>query len=354
MAKIVLISCASKKLNHKAKAEDLYISPLFKKEFEYALLLKPDKIFILSAKYGLLDINEEIEPYDKTLNKMTSKEIKAWANSVLNQLEQIANLKENEFIFLAGNKYRKFLLPHIKYYRIPMEHIDLFHQQPWLTIEISKLRQKMSKNCQILHQWFHSMPKFRFPFDEKDIPLNGIYILFEKGEFAHSTNRIVRIGTNTGNNQLRSRLQQHFIKENKDRSIFRKNIGRALLNRDKDTFLKKWELDLTPKKSRNAHSSRIDFDKQKEIEKRVTKYMQENFSFVVFEINDKEKRLEIESKIISTVSSCEECKPSKNWLGLFSPKEKIRKSGLWLVNELWKTPLSDEDMIELKETLQIK
>jgi len=37
---------------------------------------------------------------------------------------------------------------------------------------------------------------------------------------------------------------------------------------------------------------------------------------------------------------------------LFSPKEKIRKSGLWLVNELWKTPLTDEDMIELEKIIK--
>jgi hypothetical protein len=57
----------------------------------------------------------------------------------------------------------------------------------------------------------------------------------------------------------------------------------------------------------------------------------------------------LESKIISTISLCDECKPSEKWLGLFSPKEKIRKSGLWLVNELWKTPLSDKDIEELKQ-----
>ena len=55
------------------------------------------------------------------------------------------------------------------------------------------------------------MKKFTFPFDKQEIPENGIYILFEKGEFAHSTNRIVRIGTHTGDNQLRSRLFQHFL-----------------------------------------------------------------------------------------------------------------------------------------------
>jgi hypothetical protein len=210
----------------------------------------------------------------------------------------------------------------------------------------------MSKNCHTIHQWFNGMKKHSFPFNEQEIPKNGIYILFEKEEFAHSTNRIVRIGTHTGNNKLRSRLFQHFLNENKDRSIFRKNIGRALLNKDKDQFLKQWELDLTTKNAKEQYSNSVDFKKQKEVEKKVTKYIQDNFSFVVFQIDDKEKRLEIESRIISTVSLCDECKPSENWLGLFSPKEKIRKSGLWLVNELWKTPLSDKDMIELKYLLK--
>jgi hypothetical protein len=195
------------------------------------------------------------------------------------------------------------------------------------------------------------MKKHSFPFDEQEIPENGIYILFEKGEFAHSANRIVRIGTHTGDNQLRSRLFQHFSNENKDRSIFRKNIGRALLNKDKDPFLKQWEIDLTTKHAKKLHSDSIDFTRQKETEKRVTKYIRDNFSFVVFQVDDKDKRLEIESKIISTVSSCNQCKPSAKWLGLFSPKEKIRKGGLWLVNEIWKTPLSDKDMLELKQML---
>lgn len=207
----------------------------------------------------------------------------------------------------------------------------------------------MSTNCDTIHRWFNGMAKFIFPFDKEKIPENGIYILFEKGEFAHSTNKITRIGTHIGQNQLHSRLFQHFVKEDKDRSIFRKNIGRALLNRDKDIFLQKWELDLTTRNAKNHHSDSVDFDKLKEIEKRVTKYIQKNFSFVTFQVNDKNKRLYFESKIISTVSLCKECKPTKTWLGNFSPKEKIRKSGLWLINELWKTPLNDEDLIELKQ-----
>lgn len=83
MAKIILISCVSKKLMHKSKAKDLYVSPLFQKSLQYAKSLNPDKIFILSAEYGLLDLSREIEPYDKTLNKISFDEIKEWTNSVL-------------------------------------------------------------------------------------------------------------------------------------------------------------------------------------------------------------------------------------------------------------------------------
>lgn len=136
MAKIVLISCVSKKRNHKSSAQDLYVSPLFRKNLQYAKTLNPDDIFILSAEYGLLRLDEEIEPYDKTLNKMRSNEIKEWANSVLNQLKKSTDVDNDEFIFLAGNNYRKFLLQHIRNYKIPMLGLGIGKQLKWLTEKI--------------------------------------------------------------------------------------------------------------------------------------------------------------------------------------------------------------------------
>jgi hypothetical protein len=133
MKQIVLISCVSKKLENKSKAKDLYVSPLFKKNLKYATSLKPDYIFILSAKYGLVGLNEEIEPYDLTLNKMRSNEIKEWAKTVLNQLKKLTDLKIDEFIFLAGNNYRKYLLPDITNYKVPMEGLPIGKQLQWLT-----------------------------------------------------------------------------------------------------------------------------------------------------------------------------------------------------------------------------
>ena len=56
--------------------------------------------------------------------------------------------------------------------------------------------------------------------------------------------------------------------------------------------------------------------------------------------------------IISTGKG--EIKPSENWLGSYSPNEKIRESGLWLVNELYKQSLNDEEFKKLKNLVEGK
>lgn len=205
----------------------------------------------------------------------------------------------------------------------------------------------MSHICTELHKILLDSTRHQFPFDEKQIPKNGIYIVFEKGELGHQLDRIVRIGTHTGNNQLRSRLKQHFVNENKDRSIFRKNIGRCHLHRTNDPYLGIWELDRTTSEAKSKHRPLINPKYQSEIEKRVSEYIQNNFSFCIIEVNCKEDRLYLESRLISTVSNCNECTPSSQWLGSFSPKEKIKGSGLWQVNELYKEPLTSNDLNRL-------
>lgn len=206
--------------------------------------------------------------------------------------------------------------------------------------------------CGQIHQMMNSLKRYNYPFDKKELPQNGIYIMFEKGEQAHGLDRIVRVGTHTGDNNLPIRLCEHFYNENKDRSIFRKNIGRALLAKDEDAFLKWWNIDLTKRESKKKHSQFIDTDKKLEVEKQVSNYIRENISFVVFEVTSKEDRLYFEEKLISSISFCEICTSSNNWLGNFSPKNKIRKSGLWLEKGLYKKPLAENDMEKLHDLVR--
>lgn len=105
MKKIILISCVSKKGDKKTKAKDLYESPLFVKSLAYGQKLNPDKIYILSALHHLLDLDTEIEPYNLTLNNMTKSEKTNWGKIVIEQLQKIADIKNDKFIILAGQNY---------------------------------------------------------------------------------------------------------------------------------------------------------------------------------------------------------------------------------------------------------
>lgn len=132
MSKIVLISCVSMKLSKKAKAKDLYISPLFKMNLAYARSLKPKNIFILSAKYGLVDLEQTISPYNLTLNTMKVREIEKWAEKVKEQMKGKINFQKDEIIFLAGEKYRKFLVPLFKTASVPMKGLGIGRQLQFL------------------------------------------------------------------------------------------------------------------------------------------------------------------------------------------------------------------------------
>ena len=135
------------------------------------------------------------------------------------------------------------------------------------------------------------------------------------------------IGAHTGVRQPESRLGQHSCLQNKDRSIFRKNIGHRYLHRAQYPYGQD-----RPEKS----SSEGQFAPKRNL--------QNHISFALFRIAEKEERLRLESRIIPTVSLCPACRPSGSWLGLHSPKEKTRRSGLWQVNELGKTPLIPADL----------
>jgi len=47
-------------------------------------------------------------------------------------LGKIANLQNDIFIFFAGKKYREYILPHIKYYKIPLNGLRIGEQLKFL------------------------------------------------------------------------------------------------------------------------------------------------------------------------------------------------------------------------------
>lgn len=207
----------------------------------------------------------------------------------------------------------------------------------------------MNELCERVHRLLAGLHRCHFPFSEEEITSDGVYILFEKGETAHGTDRIVRIGTHTGDHNLPLRLLEHFVNENKDRSIFRKNIGRALLKKENDPFLEQWNWDLTSSADRQKYSQKLNHKKQAATEKLITQRIQNNFSFAIVPAKKKKQRLDLESRLIALVAQCTDCKPSKGWLGLHSPIPAIKNSGMWQRQGLKGNPLTEGGFKELRD-----
>lgn len=222
----------------------------------------------------------------------------------------------------------------------------------------------MSDLCKWLHEQLEQLPIIKFPFTIEQLPENGIYFFYENDEiWRHDGNkpRIVRIGTSKDGN-FRNRIKEHYLLDElkmnfdkdkpkpSDRSIFRKNIGRVLINRYKYDYLQIWEIDFMTTENRKSLGHKRNIDKEKMIESKITRILRERFSFRFVMIDTQIERMGskgLESSLIGTVASCKLCKPSDNWLGKHSPKKQIKESGLWLVQHLKASGINEND----KETI---
>lgn len=205
--------------------------------------------------------------------------------------------------------------------------------------------ESLADKCRAIHEILESLPEYTYENPNFELPTNGIYFFYEDGEFCthgiEKQKRIVRIGTHRVDGNFRSRINSHY-RGNKNSSVFRKLLGRALM-RTKDPTngrLKQW---LTQ-----------DASSFQEIEMGVTKELKEHFSFRCIPVEDKEERACLEEQLIATMAKCEKCRPSKNWLGNFAADELVRKSGLWNHQHVTSKSYASEKTIErLKDLADI-
>jgi hypothetical protein len=227
----------------------------------------------------------------------------------------------------------------------------------------------LSELCKRLHEQLERLRLFAFPFALNELPDNGIYFFYEQGEcWGHGGTkpRIVRVGTHRDGN-FRTRIAEHYLLNERkmnftkdqsaphDRSIFRKNIGRCLLSRTKDPYISIWELDFMKRAVCEAHRDSRNISREAEIEGEITRILREQFSFRCIEVAAQVHRMGsegLERALIGTLASCGECQPSSQWLGKYSPKQKICNSGLWLVQHLKADPLSPAQQVMVTATIE--
>lgn len=206
-----------------------------------------------------------------------------------------------------------------------------------------------------LHELFNSLERFNYPFEaqKQQIPANGIYVMFEEGETFKGLDRIVRVGTHNGDNNLFKRLEEHYVNENKNRSIFLKKIGSALLNKENNPYLDIWKVDTTTKEAQERVAGEVDSVLEAQIAQKAIAHIRKKVTFVVFAVEGGEnERKEWERKLIGTLSNAAkagEIKASDGWLGNFSPNKKVVESGLWQEMELYKENLTEEEFSTLQK-----
>jgi Family of unknown function (DUF6884) len=130
---VFLVSCVSRKRSDPSPASELYVSDWFCKARTFVERAGAPW-FILSAEYGLVRPDAVIAPYEKTLKTMAVRERRAWANLVIDQMEQeLPGVKRS--VLFAGQRYREFLLDYLRRrfeeVVVPLEGLGIGQQLSW-------------------------------------------------------------------------------------------------------------------------------------------------------------------------------------------------------------------------------
>lgn len=147
MKTFCLVACSAKKLSGVYPAKKLYISDLFKKSVAYAEALGGEWL-ILSAMYGVIEPDDQLAAYNKTLNGMSKAQRARWARAVMIDLS-LRIKKGDRVVILAGKRYREDLVPALERLgaavEVPLENLGIGMQLQKLTVLVAKpLRGKSS------------------------------------------------------------------------------------------------------------------------------------------------------------------------------------------------------------------
>ncbi|WP_158666128.1 DUF6884 domain-containing protein [Pseudomonas sp. SWI36] len=347
---IFVIGCGRHKRKSPTPAKDLYTSDRFKRSKSIAKNIG-SSFFVLSAKHGLLQPNQLVEPYDVDIGTLDPDTKKQWATEVLQALSELNN--GAKVILLAESNYAHPLLLLASELQCNIEiicpfiNLNLEHIPIWL--EQAERVSARIKDLKKLYAYIDTAREsgLTFSFAElsgNKLPKRGVYVFLDPREqnFLNAGPRIVRVGTHAVSSEskstLRTRLRSHFGQidggGNHRGSIFRLHVGRALLESQK----------LGHKYSTwgdGQHASGEIREKEIELEKEVSGYLS-NLEVFIIPIDDEPSkdslRAHVETQLIALCTEDFEKidETAMDWLGKSSPMLPIVKSGLWNLRDVSK------------------
>jgi hypothetical protein len=130
--RLVLIGCSKVKLPQAAPARLLYRGDLFQKSRAWAEM-RGARWLVLSAKYGVVEPDTVLEPYDETLASWTKARRAEWDRLVLQQLGLRARVP---LLLLAGARYRGWTAG--LDVKVPLLGMEIGEQKAWLARELER------------------------------------------------------------------------------------------------------------------------------------------------------------------------------------------------------------------------
>ncbi|MCD4712890.1 MAG: hypothetical protein K8R73_06365, partial [Clostridiales bacterium] len=114
-----------------------------------------DVVYVLSAKYGLLEEDDVIEPYNVTMNNKSTEERRVWSELVIESLAERHSLDSDEFIIIAGRAYNEFIIPVLKHHTLPLEGQSMGRWIPKLKelIGSNSMLQTDHATSLMIHDW---------------------------------------------------------------------------------------------------------------------------------------------------------------------------------------------------------
>ena len=342
-----LIACSKTKCTHRDLARHMYVSSLYRKSVLAAEGLGV-QFSILSAKYGLLDPDQVVEPYDLTLKGKSTAFKAAWAARVDAQIQKTFDHGKC-LIVLAGDDYYQPLLEvdgKTPNYFAPMKGLSLGNRLAFLNqcIRLKKRQRDVARAYELFarigaHTGMYELKRLL----ETTLPKQGVYFFFDEGEttaFSRTIPRLVRVGTHgvsAGSTAtLRNRLRTHFGTRNgfgnHRASVFRLHVGRAIIERDRLN-------EIFPNWGKGQSAPKEVTEQEAPLEIRVSEYIGK-LRVLYIPIADAagkgSMRATIERQFIALVTEniCPVETSSPSWLGQFSDKATIRETGMWNVRDV--------------------
>jgi len=203
--------------------------------------------------------------------------------------------------------------------------------------------------CANLHALLSEKRK-RFPFPPPfvQLPLNGVYFIFEKGQTSHGHPRIVRIGSHTGRDRLTARLWEHTIPHG--RSFFRYDLGKVIIEYPQAIGIEPISKEIW-RGERSQLETLADRQALDLFEVELSAFIEQRFEFSVIGTSDPTEALALERECIATVAQCDVCKKESETSVLKPPhghvwnrqhaggKSKLSASSFQLLTHLASEPL---------------